>query len=63
MSRFERDGVTSPAVGMAYRRAILEAPWTQDPLDGLAAFLGRPWSADAFFERIERAGVPRGPSA
>lgn len=53
MARFERDGMTSPAVGMAYRQAILEAPWTQDPLEGLTAFLGRPWSTDTFFERIE----------
>lgn len=53
-SRFEREGMTSPAVGMAYRRALLETPWTKDPLDGHAAFMGRPWSTDAFIERVER---------
>jgi Zn-dependent oligopeptidase len=52
-SRFEREGLTSPEVGMAYRKAILEIPWTRDPLDGHAAFMGRPWSAEAFFARIE----------
>jgi hypothetical protein len=39
---------------MAYRRALLETPWTKDPLDGHAAFMGRPWSTDAFIERVER---------
>jgi Zn-dependent oligopeptidase len=51
MSRFERDGLLSPQVGAAYRRAVLERPWTQDPLEGLAAFLGRPWNAAAFLAR------------
>lgn len=55
MSRFEREGLTSMAVGMAYRRAILERPWTLDPLDGVTAFLGRPWSVDPFFARMEAA--------
>ena len=55
LSRFEREGMTSPALGAEYRRAILEWPWTRDPLAGHAAFLGRPWSIDAFIARIERA--------
>jgi len=57
MSRFEQEGMTSPALGMAYRRAILEAPWTRDPLAGHAEFMGRPWSTDAFMEAIERGGA------
>jgi Zn-dependent oligopeptidase len=57
MARFEREGMTSPALGMAYRRAILEAPWTEDPLVGHAAFVGRPWSTDALIERVERGGA------
>ena len=57
MSRFEHEGMTSPELGMAYRRAILEAPWTRDPLGGHAEFMGRPWSTDAFMEAIERGGA------
>jgi Zn-dependent oligopeptidase len=57
MSRFEQEGMTSPALGMAYRRAILEAPWTRDPLAGHAEFMGRPWSTDAFMKAIERGGA------
>jgi Zn-dependent oligopeptidase len=56
LSRFEREGMTSPAVGSAYRRTILEASWLRDPLAGHAEFLGRPWSADAYVSRIEAAG-------
>ena len=41
----------SPASGARYRQAILEAPWTQHPLERMAAFLGRPWSTKAFLER------------
>ena len=55
MSRFEREGMLSPAVGAAYRRDLLERGWTRDPLDGLEAFLGRPWSSDAFLWRVQGA--------
>jgi Zn-dependent oligopeptidase len=63
MARFAREGMTSPTLGGEYRRAILEAPWTDDPLDGHAAFLGRPWSTDAFMERIERGSHSGTPGA
>lgn len=56
LSAFEREGITSPKVGGAYRRHVLEQPWSGDPLDGLAAFLGRPWSADAFLGRLAIGG-------
>ena len=39
--RFEREGVTSTAVGADYRREILEPNGTRDPLELLRAFLGR----------------------
>ena len=41
----------SPVAGARYRAAILEAPWTQPPLERMEAFLGRPWSTAAFLER------------
>jgi thimet oligopeptidase len=53
MSRFEAEGLTSPAAGAAYRASILDPSWTRPPLDGLATFLGRPWSMDAFLARQE----------
>jgi Zn-dependent oligopeptidase len=37
---------TSPEVGARYRATVLEAPWTEDPLDGLRRFLGRDWSPE-----------------
>lgn len=55
MSRFERDGMLSAAAGADYRRHLLELPWSRDPLEGLAAFLGRPWSAEAFLARAARS--------
>ncbi|HEX8025712.1 MAG TPA: M3 family metallopeptidase [Candidatus Limnocylindrales bacterium] len=55
MSRFEREGMLSPLAGAAYRRHVLEWPWSRDPLEGLAAFLGRPWSSEAFLARVETA--------
>jgi Zn-dependent oligopeptidase len=57
LSRFERKGMLSPAVGADYRRDLLELGWTRDPLKGLEAFLGRPWSSDAFLARVEGAGA------
>jgi Zn-dependent oligopeptidase len=58
LSRFEAEGMTSAGPGMAYRRAILEGPWTEDVMVGHQAFMGRPWSTDAFFARMRRVGVP-----
>jgi Zn-dependent oligopeptidase len=58
-SRFAAEGVTDPAVGLAYRRAVLEAVATQDAVDEMRAFLGREPSSEAFFARIglTRAGA------
>jgi Zn-dependent oligopeptidase len=61
MSRFAGEGMLSPAVGADYRRHLLELPWSRDPLDGLTAFLGRPWSSDAFLARANLPQIdPRG---
>lgn len=51
-SRFEQEGVTDPAVGMEYRRAILEAGGTRDGLDLLVDFLGREPSNEAFLRKL-----------
>jgi len=46
--RFASEGITSPAVGLAYRRAILEPNGSMSGDDLVAAFLGRPASIDSF---------------
>jgi thimet oligopeptidase len=54
-SRFAAEGVTSPEVGAAYRRAILE-PNGSKPGDELVRdFLGRPYSIDSF---LRMRGMP-----
>jgi thimet oligopeptidase len=50
--RFEAEGVTSPVVGAAYRREILEPNGTRDPLDLLRAFLGRDPSPATFLRLL-----------
>ncbi len=40
--RFEAEGITSPSVGMAYRRAILEPNGTRSGDEMVSEFLGRP---------------------
>lgn len=47
-SRFAQAGVLDPAVGAAYRRAILEPGDSRDPAELLRAFLGREPSAETF---------------
>lgn len=51
-SRFDREGVTDPAVGADYRRAILEAGGTRDGMDLLLDFLGREPSNEAFLRKL-----------
>lgn len=55
--RFEREGVTSPMVGAAYRREILEPNGTRDPLDLLRAFLGREPSTATFLRLLGIEGA------
>jgi Zn-dependent oligopeptidase len=50
--RFRAEGVTSPEVGAAYRREILEPNGTRDGIDLLRAFLGRDPSPATFLELL-----------
>jgi Zn-dependent oligopeptidase len=50
--RFEAEGVTSPAVGAAYRREILEPNGTRDAIAMLRAFLGRDPSPETFLRLL-----------
>ena len=52
LNAFKTDGLLSPAVGARYRRTILDVGWDGDPVAAVHAFLGRPWSADAFIEMV-----------
>ena len=60
--RFEVQGVTSPVVGAAYRREILEPNGTRDGMELLRAFLGRDPSPSTFLRLlgIEEAAPARG---
>jgi thimet oligopeptidase len=51
-SRFEEEGVTSPAVGAEYRRLILERGGTADGGDLLRDFLGREPNDRAFLRHL-----------
>jgi thimet oligopeptidase len=51
-SRFEEEGVTNPAVGMAYRRDVLEKGGSADADDMLTAFLGREPDNTAFLRKL-----------
>jgi Zn-dependent oligopeptidase len=51
-SRFEEEGVTNPAVGMAYRREVLERGGSVDADDMLTAFLGREPDNTAFLRKL-----------
>ena len=46
--RFAAEGIMSPLVGMAYRRAILEPNGTRSADDMVADFLGRPASVQTY---------------
>ena len=51
-TRFEKEGLLNPAVGMRYRRSILEKGKMVEPQQLLVEFLGREPSADAFFRKL-----------
>ncbi len=60
--QFEAEGVTSPAIGLRYRREILEPGGSRDAIDLLRAFLGREPSPATFLRRLgieaEPASIP-----
>jgi len=58
-SRFEKEGVLNPAVGMRYRRTILERGSSVDEAQSLRDFLGREPGEEAFLRSL---GIPA-PSA
>ena len=51
-SRFDTEGVTSPEVGAAYRREVLERGGSRDGIEHLRAFLGRDPNNDAFLKKL-----------
>ena len=53
--RFVDEGITSPAVGMAYRRAILEPNGTRSGDEMVADFLGRPASVSNYLRMRDLA--------
>jgi Zn-dependent oligopeptidase len=55
--RFMDEGMTSPAVGMAYRRAILEPNGSRSGDEMVADFLGRPASVENYLRMRDLAAV------
>ena len=51
-SRFEAEGLTSPAVGGEYRRKVLERGGSVDAGEMLRDFLGREPSQQAFLHHL-----------
>jgi thimet oligopeptidase len=51
-SRFSREGVLNPAVGMAYRQDVLAPGGTVEPDAAVQRFLGRPVNDSAFLRDI-----------
>lgn len=56
-SKFEEEGVTNPAVGMAYREAVLNKGGTLDGDQLLRNFLGREPNNEAFLRKLGIAGT------
>jgi Zn-dependent oligopeptidase len=52
---FKSGGIENPAVGMRYRRTILEPARTYDPDTEVKNFLGRPMDPAAFYAGFDRA--------
>ena len=49
---FQQGGLEDPAVGMRYRKTILEPARTYEPDEEVKAFLGRPMSPNAFYRQF-----------
>lgn len=56
-SIFERDGLDNAAVGMRYRRDILESVGSEEPERLIERFLGRPMRYDAFYHEISGGSI------
>jgi Zn-dependent oligopeptidase len=56
LERFTEGGLLSPAMGARYRETLLGVAWIDDPVAAVNAFLGRPWSFDAFLRRAAASG-------
>ncbi|MDD5629289.1 MAG: Zn-dependent oligopeptidase [Elusimicrobia bacterium] len=54
-SRFEKEGIDNPAVGMSYRKEILQTGSSRDEAESLKAFLGREPDEEAFLRYL---GLP-----
>jgi thimet oligopeptidase len=52
-SRFSKEGIFNPAVGMAWRREVLEKGSERPEMESLVAFLGRQPSEKAFMDRMK----------
>lgn len=50
---FLKGGLENPAVGMRYRKTILEPARTYEPDVEVEHFLGRPMNSDAFYKQFE----------
>ncbi len=51
-SKFEKEGLFNPAVGMAWRKEVLEKGSSRSEMESLKAFLGRDPSPAAFFKKL-----------
>mmetsp|Transcript_18412 Transcript_18412/g.21275 ORF Transcript_18412/g.21275 Transcript_18412/m.21275 type:complete len:184 (+) Transcript_18412:184-735(+) len=49
-TRFQKEGIMNPEVGMQYRKMVLAPGGTHNITDHLTKFLGRPPSNDAFLQ-------------
>lgn len=57
LERFVQGGLLSAGMGGRYRETILDVSWYDDPVAAVNAFLGRPWSIDAFLRRASGAAA------
>lgn len=57
---FQKGGLENPAVGMRYRKDILEPARTYEPDVEVANFLGRPMSPAAFYKQFTTPPAPAG---
>lgn len=55
---FLQGGLENPAVGMRYRKDILEPAQTYDPDVEVEHFLGRPMNPNAFYQEFETSPAP-----